>query len=219
MTGTEKESSDSLQKKINQVLLKSPIALETWILINPDDPSITDLLASSGNKKMAANREFRQVIDPGLDRQGITSQLNDVKKKASKLGDSLDSNSAGRAVDMIAVCNDLKIPICKTPYEALDAILDKNGGKISGSAQKKLNITDEEVLVRKLEYGFTKIMNTGEDQYFKKTMKEFKPAQLIGVGQEYFRQQRFDIAQAIMGKSDSAEVRGAMQEFDQRYRL
>lgn len=218
ITGTEKETADSLQKKINQVLLKSPIALETWILINPDDPNISDLLSNSGNKKGAGNRILRQAIDPGLDKQGVSSQLNDVKKKASKLGDTLDSNSADRAINMISVCNDLKIPVCNSPIEAVDAILAKNDGKISGSAQKKLNINDEELLIRKLEYGFNKSMNTGDDQYFRKTMKEFKPDQLIAVGQEYFRQQRFDIAQAIM-KSDSAEVRQAMDKFNNTYRL
>lgn len=219
LTGTENETSESLQKKINQTLLESPIALETWILLNPDDPNITDLLSKSGNKKGAVNREFRRAIEPGLDNQGVPSQLNDVKKKASKLSDSFGANSAGRAIDMINACKDLKIPICNTPIEALDAVLAKNNGKISNSVQKKLNVSDEEILVRRVELGFTKYMNGEGEQLLKNALKEFKPDQLINFGNELFRQQRFDIAQAIMNNTNNSEVRRAMQEFDQKYQL
>lgn len=216
ISGTQSETSNSLQKKVNQVLLDNPIALECWILLNPDDPNITDLLSKSGNKKEAVNREFRRAIEPGLDKQGVSSHISDVKKKASKLNDSFGSKSAQRAIDMISVCNDLKIPVCNTPIEALDAILEKNNGKISSSVQKKLNVTDEEILIRKLDLGFNKYLS-GDESLFKKTLKEFKDDQLINLGNEYFRQKRFDIAQAIMNNSSSAEVRSTLRNFDSKY--
>lgn len=219
VTFTSNETSASLQKKINQVLLNHPIALEAAIMLNPDDPTISDLLAKSGDKKGAVNRDMMNAIHDGFDDSNITTKLDDVKKKAAKLNDTFGQKYSQHAIDMVSVCRDLSLPVLSTPLEVLDAVIRKTNGKVSRTIMRKLNITENEVLVRKLEIAFDEIMKGQDATDFKKVLKHFHSDYLIAFGKEMFRQRRFSFAEAIMNNTENRNVFNAMKEFDTKYQV
>ena len=213
---------NSLKKLVDKTLLNNPIALKVWISLNPDDPSITDLLIKSGNKKKAINREFISLLDSineksHVDYPCLIEKTQEINKKANKSGESFGIQYTQSFSNMLKLCMDLNIKYVEAPIEAIDEVIKANGN--IHEARERLNLSKEEVMARKLTIGFERIETGESNQLFQDTLNQSDPEDLIRFAKELYREKNFTFAKAILDSSSNNEVVAALQEFENKYKM